>query len=257
MNACPVCESAVRKVGTKTLLGRHAVEYFSCDTCHYWGTEDPYWLEEAYAEAVGRTDTGLVQRNVSLARQLLPVLVAMHGADATYVDWAGGYGLFVRLMRDYGLDFRWQDLYSKNVLARGFEFSEAEHGGSVAAVTALEALEHSPAPVPFVREIFQRTGASDLFITQELHHGVDFDWWYLSPAGGQHVSFFDATTLRALARRVGASVHTRGSLHLITKRQVSDRWFSWQMASSRFRLPLTRHRLSSRTWADHVQLSED
>ncbi len=245
----------MRAVGTATVLHAHDVRYDYCDACHFWCTEEPYWLDEAYADAIGMTDTGLVARNLSLTRRLMPVFASMYGPDARFVDWAGGCGLFVRLMRDHGLDFSWQDRYSDNVLARGFEFDAGREAGGVAAVTAIEALEHAPDPVAFLEEIFEQTGASDVFVTQELHHGVDFDWWYLSPAGGQHVSFFDAVTLGALANRLGGTVHSHGDLHLLTRRRVSARALEWQLRTARLRYPLARRRLPGRTWDDHVALS--
>jgi hypothetical protein len=245
----------MRAVGTATVLDAYDVRYDYCDGCHFWCTEEPYWLDEAYADAIGRTDTGLVSRNLSLTRRLMPVFASMYGADARFVDWAGGCGLFVRLMRDHGLDFAWQDRYSDNVLARGFEFDPSRGDGRVAAVTAIEALEHAPNPVGFLEEILGQTGTPDVFVTQELHHGVDFDWWYLSRSGGQHVSFFDAVTLAALADRLGCTVHSHGGIHLLTRRQVSQRFVEWQLRTARLRYPLVRRRSHGRTWDDHVALS--
>ena len=253
---CGICENSMRGVGTQRLLGKYSVEYFFCDGCHYWTTEPPYWLDEAYADAITQTDTGIVERNVSLAKQLLPVLAGMRTSTRHhYVDWAGGSGLFVRLMRDYGLEFLWQDRFSENLFARGFEFSQGNDSASICAVTALEALEHAPDPVSFLSEIFDMTGTTDVILTQELHHGVDFDWWYLSQTGGQHVSFFAARTLSELASRIGTRVYSRGSLHLFTKRDVKDDWFSRQMRLARFRYPLVKRGLTSLTWSDHESLT--
>jgi len=36
--------------------------------------------------------------------------------DGIFLDYAAGYGLFVRLMRDAGYNFRWSDLYCQNLL---------------------------------------------------------------------------------------------------------------------------------------------
>ncbi len=38
-----------------------------------------------------------------------------------FLDYAGGYGVFTRLMRDIGFDFYWHDPYTQNLFANGFE----------------------------------------------------------------------------------------------------------------------------------------
>jgi len=40
--------------------------------------------------------------------------------DGIFLDYAAGYGLFVRLMRDAGYNFRWSDLYCQNLFVRGW-----------------------------------------------------------------------------------------------------------------------------------------
>ena len=66
-------------------------------------------------------DTGLVMRNLDIAKKLATLLYFGFDPRARYVDVAGGYGMLTRLMRDDGFDFHWDDKFCANLLARGFE----------------------------------------------------------------------------------------------------------------------------------------
>ena len=124
---CRICRSETRSIGRALVLGKHRVEYFACETCGFVQTEEPHWLAEAYTEAITSQDIGLVGRNVQFAglmRQVLPVFFDHH---AQFVDYGGGYGMFVRLMRDYGFDFFRYDTYCQNIFAKGFEARDALH----------------------------------------------------------------------------------------------------------------------------------
>ena len=82
---------------------------------------EPYWLEEAYNNVINLTDTGLMYRNIVFSQQLSVFLYFAFGerGEGQYLDMAGGYGVFVRLMRDIGFNFFWEDIYAKNLVARG------------------------------------------------------------------------------------------------------------------------------------------
>jgi len=80
----------------------------------------PYWLDEAYGDAISVLDTGLIQRNLHIAERLAPLLYFLFDHKAPYLDVAGGYGMLVRLMRDIGFDFYWSDKYCRNLFAECF-----------------------------------------------------------------------------------------------------------------------------------------
>jgi hypothetical protein len=225
---CNVCGGVTRVTHEGIVLGRYRVAYHLCDACDYWCTDEPFWLEEAYSAAISAADTGLVLRNTMVARDLTAVLGSLfpHGP---YVDWAGGYGMLVRLMRDAGFDFWWRDPYAENLLARGFAWD----GGVASAVTAIEVLEHVTDPVGFVDECLEGTGADTVIFSQELHAGPDPDWWYLTPATGQHVSFYSARTLSTIGERLGMTLHTSPRLHMLTRRSLPPRRFERLVRRSR------------------------
>lgn len=55
---CPICECSMPFVFHKELLGRYIVAYYRCPKCELLKTEAPYWLEEAYSNAIADTDVG-------------------------------------------------------------------------------------------------------------------------------------------------------------------------------------------------------
>ena len=66
---CKICESESHKFAKASVLGRYEVDYFQCSNCGFVQTEDPYWLEEAYSDAIASSDVGLVFRNTMLSQK--------------------------------------------------------------------------------------------------------------------------------------------------------------------------------------------
>jgi len=60
-------------------------------------TEEPCWLSEAYKDPIDISDTGYVARNISLSQKITVLLSLFFDKKAKFLDYAGGYGLFVRL----------------------------------------------------------------------------------------------------------------------------------------------------------------
>jgi hypothetical protein len=236
------------------VLARHQATYHMCADCSYWFISDPHWLEEAYSEAIAAIDTGVAQRNLRLSPLLTSVLTGMFGPDGVYVDYGGGYGLLVRLLRDEGLDFYWRDPHCQNLFARGFEW-DRDRQGPATAVTAVEVMEHVTDPLAFVDACLRETGANSLVFTQYLHDGsADPSWWYLAPEAGQHISFYTAATLHTLADRLGMSYHPAGTLHLLTRQKFRKGAFARAVRFHRCSYPLRKRRLPQRWASDHEQL---
>jgi hypothetical protein len=52
------------------------------------------------------------------------------------------------------------------------------------------------------------------------------DWWYYGPEHGQHIAFFTRVALQQLAARFSANYYTNGgSIHLISRRHISEKMF--------------------------------
>ena len=71
--------------------------------------------------------------NVDLVISTLSTIGILKGK---VVDFAGGYGILVRMLRDKGIDAYWSDQFTPNLLSRGFEYS----GDTVNLLSAFEVL---------------------------------------------------------------------------------------------------------------------
>jgi hypothetical protein len=227
-DTCPVCNGKREICFEETVLNKYPVSYGICSSCGLIQTEKPYWLDEAYDEAIAITDTGLVQRNISLATKLAAALYFILDIKGRCIDVAGGYGMLVRMMRDMGFDFYWEDKYCENILSKGFEASELD--SDFDAVTAFEVMEHVHDPVGFVSEAMERSGSKTfIFSTQLYDYGTapGRDWWYYSFETGQHISFYTDKTLSFMAEKLGLNFFSAGGLHFFTDRKIQPirLWF--------------------------------
>lgn len=247
--ACRVCGIPSPHVFDGTLL-RHRVAYHECPTCGYVQTETPHWLDEAYGEAINRSDTGILRRNERNARLVIRVLALLGRLRGTVIDCAGGYGLLVRMLRDRGVDARWSDRYCDNLVARGFEAGEGERAD---LITAFEALEHFVEPTAELAALLARADhvlvSTDLIPAPTPAPGA---WWYYGPEHGQHIGFYRPRTLEWLARTLGCHVVSDGkSFHLFSRQPVP--YWRWMLArrTARWAALWARLNLKSRMWSDH------
>jgi hypothetical protein len=252
---CPVCSSERDFVFKQRLLGRHDVSYFQCRDCGLLQTETPFWLEEAYAQAIADTDTGLLQRNLEHTRFLNLLLQTALDKNGRFVDVAGGYGVLTRLLRDRGFDAYWADKYCANLFALGHE---AREGLQAQALFAFEVLEHVSDPLAFLRAEFARYGCGSMVLSTLTFSGAAPapGWWYYSLESGQHVSFYQARTLQRLAAQLGCEyMRVHEGLHLLMARPLAP-WLRHALRSRRVRTMLEqwfwkRRVLPSLTERDH------
>lgn len=223
---CPICGSPMAPFAAATVLRRHEVSYFQCTSCRFVRTEDPYWLEDAYSTALAKADVGAVERNLRLAEATQAVIQSFFPSARRFLDFGGGYGLFVRLMRDRGFDFLWQDKHARPLFCLGFEAEPGERGFDL--VTAFEVLEHVVEPIPTFAELLAKSNAV-LFSTELLPatNPKPGDWWYFAPSQGQHVSIFTREALEAAASSLGVRLASAGSLHLFSRKGVSEARFQF------------------------------
>lgn len=232
------------------VLRNYEATYYYCNECGFLSAQNPYWLEEAYSSAITLTDIGLVSRNVTNANKLSVVLYFLLGERGAgrYVDFAGGYGILTRLMRDYGFDFYWSDKYCQNLMAYGFDYTQKS--GDCRAVTAFEVLEHTEDPVRFVEDALKFAQSDTLIFTTELYEGnypPPDKWWYYSFETGQHIAFFQRRTLKKLANKLGLHFCSNGWLHIISRDIISETLFKMYTGRlSFFALRWIRKHLASR-----------
>ena len=143
---CRVCKSTVSKIFSSNVLKKYSVEYFQCSRCEYIQTENPYWLEEAYNSPINVSDTGMIMRNLWCRNVAATTIFFLFDYKGKFLDYGGGYGVFVRMMRAVGFDFYWQDKYTENLFAPGFEFAKPEKL-TIDLLTCFEAFEHFVDPL--------------------------------------------------------------------------------------------------------------
>ncbi len=221
---CPVCGNEGKKVFDALLLNKYTADYFACDVCACVFTETPYWVEESYEDSITAIDTGIMNRNISFAMDTNYILHHYFDTSGKFIDYAGGYGIFTRLMRDLGYDFYWSDKYSPNLLARGYEASTLKE--KVELVTSFEAFEHFANPMEEIRSLCAY-GSNILFSTLIYDTGRSIqpkDWWYYVFETGQHITFYSEITLHYIASQLGLHyVKISPELHLFTQKDIGSR----------------------------------
>lgn len=223
---CAICGADSSFFANAEMLGKYTVSYFRCEQCGFIRTEEPYWLGEAYAEPINRNDVGLVDRNFRLSKAAKAVISAFLNPDAKFIDYGGGTGLFVRLMRDAGFDFYRHDKYCDNIFAQEFEV-ESGNNDRYELLTAFEVFEHLANPVEEIENMLAYS-ENILFTTEIVPSGTPKpgEWWYYIPEYGQHVSFYTVESLSALARKFSLKLCTNGrSLHLLSVNKISPVMF--------------------------------
>jgi hypothetical protein len=231
---CKICSNKSTLKGEATLLQKYKVKYYCCDNCGFIQTEDPYWLDEAYNSAINYTDTGILSRNLLLAGVTKIVIKSFFKNNDKFCDYAGGYGLFTRLMRDYGYDFLWYDPYCSNLTARGFEYHE--NMGKLSLVTAFEVMEHLTEPVADIKKML--SFSNSILFTTELYDKNKMpplnQWWYYGLEHGQHVAIYCKETLEIIARELGLNFYTDGrSVHMMTDLKINPLLFKLLVKTGR------------------------
>lgn len=223
---CKICSSQSPLFAFSMIINKYRVAYFRCAVCGFVQTEEPYWLNEAYSNAINRSDIGLVSRNLALAKISKAIICTFFNQNGRFLDYAGGCGLFVRIMRDYGLDFYWYDKYCNNLFAKGFE---AEiNGGRFEVVSAFEVFEHLVNPMDDIREMLAFT-RNILFTTELLPADAPKpdEWWYYGLDHGQHISFYTLKSLSIIADNLSLNLYSNGaSIHLLTSKKISPILFN-------------------------------
>ncbi len=216
-------------------------------------TEKPYWLAEAYEESICITDTGMLARNTFLAQIMAVLLYFLFNKQASFVDYAGGYGVFVRLMRDKGFDFYWHDVYTNNIFAKGFEYCDQK---AIDLVSSFESFEHFVDPRKEIESMLA-IAPSLLFTTQLLPNPIPQpnEWWYYACNQGQHISFYSVKTFEYLSQCYGLHFHSHWGIHLLTRKKINGFAFK-KLVEHHMRLfKFVVKRMKSKTVSDSQQVN--
>jgi hypothetical protein len=216
---CKLCEHPVAWFGEGTVLHEHRAIFYRCVGCGSVQVNNPSWLAQAYSAPITVTDIGYASRNVYDSKLVKLLVAVLFNRRAQFVDYGGGYGLFVRLMRDAGLDFYRYDKYCTNLFAVGFD---AEREKKYELVTAFEVFEHLESPKQSLSEMlgFADSVFFSTFVLPDPAPPLE-EWWYYGLHHGQHIMFYSIAGLQALARDAGCRLLTNGrDFHLLTRRRI-------------------------------------
>jgi hypothetical protein len=222
---CKICNSRMKAVFRCAVLDKYDITNYYCNNCGFLCTEDPYWLKEAYVDSIGDTDTGILQRNIYLSKITTVLIYFFLHKKSKFIDYAGGYGIFTRLMRDIGFDFYWTDPYTSNLFAKGFEYRSEEGGFEL--LTTFETLEHFPDPLKEI-ERFLKLSKNILITTELLPDGPPRpnQWWYYNFRAGQHISFYSKKTFEFIAKNYLMNFYTDNrNIHFLTPRKINPYFF--------------------------------
>jgi hypothetical protein len=140
--------------------------------------------------------------------------------NAKYIDYGGGYGIFVRLMRDMGLDFYWHDTHCQNIFAQQFE---ANLDINYNLLTACEIFEHLPDPIHDLDKMLKLSDSilfSTVLLPTKKIPAPD-EWWYYGLEHGQHISFYTKKTLGYIAAKYNLNFYSNSNdIHFLTKKRI-------------------------------------
>jgi hypothetical protein len=251
---CKICGNESTLSFEAKILNQYQIKYFHCKNCYFLQTEKPYWLKEAYSESINISDTGIMVRNQNMSQITTLIIFFLFDRQKSFLDFAGGYGILTRVMRDIGFDFYWTDKYSSNLVSRGFELSSNK---KYEMATAFEAFEHFEYPLVELENILKVTD-SLLFSTDLSSNEIQApaQWWYYGLEHGQHISFYNIKSLEYLAQKYKLNLYSnKTSIHLLTRKKISKLLFWFILKINRFGLYyLISSFLSSKTGDDMNQI---
>lgn len=252
---CKICDTNLNPTFKGKILNKYTVDYYHCPNCDFIQTENPYWLDEAYEQSINSSDTGYMYRNLLYSQKLTILLYYLFGTKGKFLDYAGGYGVFVRLMRDIGFDFYWADKYTTNLLAQGFEWNE---NGKYDAITLFEVFEHFVDPMSEIENLFSLTDT--ILFSTEMHPSPvpnPEDWWYFGLEHGQHIALYSEKTLSQIAKHFGCNYYRIGGLHILSKLNIPKKFLTYTRFSRFCYNKWISRKLESKTWTDHLYIVEN
>jgi hypothetical protein len=227
---CRLCGKAAHKIFSGILISKYEVEYAECDHCGFVGTENPYWLDEAYSKPINDLDTGILIRNTIVKEVTTALIRVFCGKKGKFLDYGSGYGMFVRLMNDRGFDFSGYDQYAKHLFS--IDKQVADLGLGYKLITAFEVAEHFVDPIEKFQSLAQCT--ENIFFTTQLVPSPTpkpVDWWYYGLEHGQHISFYSTRSLALVSKRLGMNYVSAPSnkynltFHLFSRKKVNKLMF--------------------------------
>ncbi|KQT15250.1 hypothetical protein ASG31_15070 [Chryseobacterium sp. Leaf404] len=218
---CKICSSHSEKIFSKKILLKYDTSYYQCTHCGFIQTDTPFWLEEAYNNAITSLDIGILKRNNELVQTIPKFIDTFFPKSKKYLDFAGGYGIFVRLMRDLGYEFYRQDMYCENIFSKHFDITDTDVT-QFDVVTAFEVFEHLENPLKEIEDIL-KFGDNLIFSTDLVpQNGNIENWIYIASETGQHIAFYTEKALQIIAGKFGKKYYRKKNYHIFSAEEFSQ-----------------------------------
>ncbi|MCW7462937.1 class I SAM-dependent methyltransferase [Leptospira limi] len=278
---CRICNANCQIVYSNMVyLGKYTSSLYHCNQCDFLQLDRVTWLDEAYEESIAITDTGIVSRNLDLSRKVLVLLSALNSKlglnrfiliflrifckgllgrvftrfNGKILDFGGGYGLLVRMLRDFGIDAYWTDPYSKNLFSKGFEGSLEN---TFDCLISFEVLEHLLEPdIHFQSILKEQNPRHYIFSTESYGDKIpQQNWWYFSFLTGQHISFYNQGTFDYIAKKYNYHYYSiNQSFHLFSKEKLNITLIKFLVERSDIFYSYAKVHYDSLTWSDHNKM---
>ncbi len=224
---CKICKSSASFFYKGQILNKYTVEYFKCTACGFIQTEKTYWLKEAYDSVIAQLDIGLIERNMQFAGLVEKLILTFFPKTSHYLDYGGGYGMFVRMMRDKGFSFYRSEPLCENIFAMYFDLQDSPVN-KFDILTAFEVLEHLDEPLQEIKKMFDLGGTLFCSTTLAPANPEEFGaWWYRAPHSGQHIAFYTKDSLAFIAKTFDKKLYTNSNnFHVVTDSSINEKRFA-------------------------------
>lgn len=245
---CRCCNNPTDYLFSGNILN-NLVKYYECPICKYVQTETPYWLDIAYNSVINDSDTGIISRNIVNSKIVASVIIRLNLIHKSVIDYAGGYGLLVRMLRDIGLSAYWMDLYCSNYFAKNFEHKNSLDCG---LVCGFEVMEHVLSPLETIESMLEI--APNILVSTLCMPNVvpkHDTWWYYGKNHGQHIGFFRIKTFQHIAKIKNKHLATDGrSYYLLSDKKISNYEFKLFILLNKVAPYFLKFVLKSKTFSD-------
>lgn len=257
---CKICNNHAAKAFEAKVLNKYQAPIYKCNKCGFLFFGDTPWISEAYSSAINNQDTGIIIRNLKLSKISTVIFLFFFKNKGNLIDYGGGTGLLVRLLRDIGLNSFWQDKFCKNIFAQGFEYNQSNSKNTL--LLSFEVFEHLENPYLEIKEML-KISKNILFTTELLPEDIPEygtkeekkkeDWWYYQFSHGQHISFYDKKTLEYIAKKNNLFFYSFRGIHLFSEKKINPLFFAFSILFSTPLFYIFKLFLKSKTWEDHIQ----
>lgn len=236
---CKICNGKTEKIFDKIILQKYPTNYHKCTNCFFVQTDEVTWLKEAYESAITYLDIGLLWRNNHLVKEVSPIIDICFPEAKNMLDYAGGYGAFVRLMRDEGYNFYRQDDFCENIFTKHFDITDTNIK-KFDLVTGFEVLEHFNDPMNDIATIFEysENAIFSTEITPKTNSEIE-NWWYIAQETGQHIAFYSEESMQLIAKHFNKNYYCKNrNIHIFTSKKLTNNQIRFGIKRTKFLKPL-------------------